>query len=281
MHFLNFNGNILPASSPLFPAGHRGLRYGDGLFESIRYRLGEMPYLPIHLERLLAGMKALGMDIPPSFGVDFFEKEIRKIKPETGHARLRLSIYRQGGGLYAPESNTVDFLIEAAPIHEPKSKIPQSGILSGFPVSPSYLSPYKTANSLPYILASATRKERNWEEGILLNPSGRVADGSHSNVFALIDGVLRTPPVLEGALAGVMRSIVLQKAGNLVRVSPIDTADLAQAEEIWFTNALQGIRWVENFEGRKLKNTLWREFFADPAGLWDNKSPISLHWINT
>ncbi|MBK7337777.1 MAG: aminotransferase class IV [Saprospirales bacterium] len=281
MNLINFNGAPLPASTPLFPAGHRGLRYGDGLFETIRYRLGEMPFLPQHLERLLAGMRALGMDIPPSFGVDFFEGEIRKILPEGDHARLRLSVYRQGGGLYAPESNAVDFLIEAAPIQEPESKIPQSGILTGFPVSPTNLSPYKTANSLPYILASAARKERNWEEGILMNPAGRVADGCHSNVFAILNGIVYTPPVSEGALAGVMRSVVLQQAGLQVKVSPISSADLAQAEEIWFTNAIQGVRWVENFEGRKLKNTVWHEFFADPAGLWDNKSPITTPWINS
>ncbi|MBK6622880.1 MAG: aminotransferase class IV [Saprospirales bacterium] len=146
---------------------------------------------------------------------------------------------------------------------------------------PSNLSPYKTANSLPYILASKARKERNWEEGILMNPAGRVADGCNSNMFAILNGIVHTPPVSEGALAGVMRSVVLQQAGLQVKVSPISSADLAQAEEIWFTNAIQGVRWVEHFEGRELKNTVWHEFFADPAGLWDNKSPITTPWINS
>src|SRR3546814_13685800 len=60
--FINYNGNILDASEPIFTTGNRAFRYGDGLFESIRMIRGELPLLEMHASRLRAGMKALKLD---------------------------------------------------------------------------------------------------------------------------------------------------------------------------------------------------------------------------
>lgn len=280
MDLVYFNGNILPATTPLFPASHRGLRYGDGLFETMRCANGKIPFLPLHIERLQAGMKALGMEQPSAFGIPFFEKEIKKILPATENARVRLTLTRKGGGTYTPETDAVDFLIEATPLQLLPPAIAQSGFLKDFPISPSPWSAYKTANSLPYVLASRAKKERGWEEGVLLNQAGRVADACHSNVFAVMKGVLCTPPVAEGALAGILRSAIVQLWGKDLEIRPIEVRELLEADEIWFTNAVQGIRRVENFEGKRLKNAHRREFFAALEGLWKDGVPNSYRWIN-
>ena len=280
MNSINFNGNILPATTPLFPVSHRGLRYGDGLFETMRSVAGEIPFLPLHIERLHVGMKALGMEQPLRFDVPFFEEEIKKVLPAAENARVRLTLTRKGGGTYTPETDAVDFLIEATPLQLLPPAIAQSGFLKDFPIAPSPWSAYKTANSLPYILASRAKKERGWEEGVLLNQAGRVADACHSNVFVVLKGVLHTPPVAEGALAGIMRSAIIQIAGKDLKIRPIETHELLEADEIWFTNAVQGIRRVENFEGKRLKNAHRREFFAALEGLWKDGVPNSYRWIN-
>jgi len=269
---VNFNGKIFPDSTPLFTAGHHGLRYGDGLFETMRCQAGKLPLLPVHLERLFAGMQALGMERPPYFNTTFFEEEIKKILPAAGTVRVRLLLTRKEGG--------ADFLIEAYPVKISPPTIPESGILNGIRIAPSALTPFKTANRLPYVIATQARRALRWEEGVLLNQEGRVADGCHSNIFARIEGVWRTPSVAEGALAGVMRSWIIHAMGDSLIAGPLRAEDLEKADEIWFSNALQGIRRVENFENRALGDTSWREFFASSDELWKKGAPASCHWVN-
>jgi branched-chain amino acid aminotransferase len=265
MTFVNYNGRILPAETPVFPAAHRGFRYGDGLFETMRGQEGRIPFLALHIQRLRSGMQALGMEIPPHFDSAFFEAEIQKILPPTPLARIRLSVFRKSGGLYAPENDEVEFLIEAAPFSQPAPAIPVSGILPNAVISPGPLSRYKTASSLPYVLASRERKALGWEEGVIRNGAGRVADGCHSNVFVVADGVIRTPPNEEGAIEGVARSMILKWAVNLI-IAPITPSDLEIATEVFFSNALSGIRYVEIFENREMRylyagqfSKLWEE----------------------
>lgn len=272
MDLINFNGEIFPGSTPIFRADHPGLRYGDGLFETMRCSNGKIPLLPMHLERLFAGMEALGMERPAQFNPAFFEEEIKKILPTAETVRVRLALTRKDVG--------ADFLIEAYPIKISPPSIPRSGILAGIRIVPSSFTPFKTANRLPYVIATLARRAQRWEEGVILNQEGRVADGCHSNIFAWIDGALRTPPVAEGALAGVMRSRIIHRAGNSLIAGRIRAEDLVKAEEIWFTNAVQGIRWVENFENRPMGDTHWREFFASSNEFWRDGYPVSGQWIN-
>jgi branched-chain amino acid aminotransferase len=265
MGFVNYNGSLLPADAPVFSAAHRGFRYGDGLFETMRGQEGRIPFLALHIQRLRSGMQALGMVIPPHFDSAFFEAEILQILPPAPLARIRLSVFRKAGGLYAPENDEVAFLIETAPFELPDTAIPVSGILPNAVISPSPLSRYKTASSLPYVLASRERKALGWEEGIIRNGAGRVADGCHSNVFVVADGVIRTPPPEEGAVEGVARSMVLKWAVNLI-VAPITSSELEIATEVFFSNALTGIRYARVFESREMRylyagvfSKLWEE----------------------
>jgi branched-chain amino acid aminotransferase len=276
MHTVNYNGRLVSPETPVFQAGNRGFRYGDGVFESLFFDGARMPLLHLHLQRLFAGMQALGMRRPPHYESVFFEEEIRKTLIPGRPQRVRLSVFRKEGGLYLPHTDEPEFLAEASPWQEPRSPfpafLPQSGFLPAIPVAPNLLAPFKTANSLIYILASRLRKVKGWEEGVLLNLEGRIADGCYSNVFAFRKGALITPTVQEGALAGVMRSVVLrvaEKKGLPVEVRPIPVNEWLEADEIWYTNALNGVRWVHQFENRRLENEVWNEFFSDWRGLLD------------
>lgn len=287
MESVNYNGQVCSNDTPLFGAKHRGVRYGDGLFETLRYLRGNIPLLPLHLERLRAGMMVLGLQDPGYFRVDHFEKEVKKLEIPVEEARVRLAVFRKEGGFYTPETDEVEFLLEWSPISNhspiPSTFIPQSGFLTQYPLTPNLLSAFKTANSLPYILASRFRKVAGWEEGVMLNQAGRVADGCHSNIFAVKKDSLFTPPVQEGALAGVMRSVILQLTGRLnipVFIQPIAVHEWLEADEIWFTNAVSGMRWVHIFENRRLENTLWREFFQEWEGLWKDGDFSKFNWIN-
>jgi len=109
---INVNGEIRKDTETFARKDHRGLKYGDGLFESIRMIKGEIPLLANHLRRLFRGMNFLKIEKPSHYNTAFFRKEIRRITKQEQNARIRISVFRSVGGLYVPTNNQPSFLIE-------------------------------------------------------------------------------------------------------------------------------------------------------------------------
>ncbi len=263
--FVNYNGAVLPASQPIFTAGTRAFRYGDGLFESIRVINGEMPFFERHWQRLSAGLAFLKMDIPDFFSPFFFQNEIEKLTQNQGNWRIRLTVWRSSGGLYTPETNLPVFLVEATPLPSFNFELNEIGLKVGIfhqvqlPLQP--LQNLKTSSALPYVLASIYKKENGLDDCILLNTNSRLACGSSSNIFTVKNGELLTPPPSEGCVAGTMRATLLDLASQLgikAQELPLTTDLIAEMDEIFLTNAIQGIRWVRQVEsiGKQFSNEL-------------------------
>ena len=267
----NFNGCLISNEIPIFGTDNRSFRYGDGLFETIRVFEYKTPFLDLHKQRLLAGMKALKMNIPSSWEIDFIDKEVNKLlnyyainnheienkqenqqKSKQGNFRLRFAVFRKSGGLYTPTNNEVDFCIEATILSENTFLLNDSGlVLSIFdeiPISASKISKFKTSNSLPYIMAAIYRQEQNTDDCFIVNVENRICESVSANIFGVtLYNKLITPPISEGCIEGIMRKIVLQTAQNLqiaCEESPISIANLLEFKEVFITNAIQGIRWV-------------------------------------
>src|SRR5690606_30964422 len=105
----------------------------------------------------------------------------------------------------------------------------------------------KTLNALPYVMAGIYKNEQQLDEVLLLNSQGQICEGSSSNVFLIADNTLLTPPLSHGCVEGVMRKNILQIAGKMqLRVveNAVGPKEMQVAEEVFFTNAIQGIRWV-------------------------------------
>src|ERR1035437_4547121 len=120
-YFINHNGVFLPADQPVIKADNRGFRYGDGLFESIRIANYSVQFLKEHLQRLFKGMQVLKMKNNILFTETFFEHAILELAHKNGitsDGRVGLSVYRNEGGFYAPNDNSVSYLIEAIPLEE-------------------------------------------------------------------------------------------------------------------------------------------------------------------
>lgn len=133
------------------------------------------------------------------------------------------------------------------------------GLFNDFRLRETPLSAYKTSNALPYILAALFAKENSFEEVLMLNQEGNVAEGFGSNVFFVKNKTLVTPSVSSGCVSGVMRQIVIE----LAQIAKIDIKEmdtplsiLRDADEVFYTNAIQGIKWVENFEHYTYSNDI-------------------------
>ena len=124
---INLNSALQKQLPESFELMSRGMYYGDGLFETIRLFKGCMPFLPLHWERLAAGMRFLGFEMPDYWSADYFKKEILKIT--QGNARVRINVWRSPGGYYFPTDNSPNFLITAAPLDEDVFTMNKTGLV--------------------------------------------------------------------------------------------------------------------------------------------------------
>ncbi|MFI5141565.1 MAG: aminotransferase class IV, partial [Bacteroidia bacterium] len=113
--FCNYNGHLISIYEPVVSFANRAFRYGDSLFETIRVVNNKALFLQDHLRRIKVGMTVLRMNIPPTFSSENIAKLIAELIAKNNlqnDARARLTIFRNEGGFYTPNSNDISFLIE-------------------------------------------------------------------------------------------------------------------------------------------------------------------------
>ena len=249
---VNFNGEVFGSKKKIFNASNRAFLYGDALFETIRMFEGELPFLDKHLKRLREGLTFFKYKIPKNYTVPFFQKEIKKLT--KGNTRIRLTVFRNSGGLYTPLDFSPQFLITATPLNESQFHLNKKGLNIGlfddFQLPCTPFSNLKTTNSLPYIMAGIYKEEQNLSDCILLNEKGRIAEASSSNIFLFKNNEIITPSLSEGCISGTLRQslIDIAKVEKLkVHEIPVTLSALQLADEVLLTNAIQGIRWVKSF----------------------------------
>ena len=175
-------------------------------------------------------------------------------------ASLRLTLTRGPGprGLIPPPRPQPTILITAASLsqtHFPPAKAILAKDIRRNEHSPS--SKIKSLNYLDNILARRQAEQAGADEALLLNTAGHLAEASTANLFIVNDGTLQTPPISDGALPGITRSVVLELAAKLsipAEEISITADDLQRAEEAFLTNSIIEIRPLVEVEGQLLGN---------------------------
>jgi len=263
-HQLSYNGEFHSDDTALFTADNRAFRYGDSLFETIHCNGTQIQFFDEHIERLQLGMKFLRMEIPVNFAAIIkqnIENLITKNKSFLG-TRIRLSVFRNAGGLYTPNTNRISYLIESSKLEESKYCLNRKGLKIGifdtYKKSSNALSAFKTGNSMPFILAGIYKTEKKWDDCLLINERQNLVESVSSNLFVVKDSILFTPSLESGAVNGIMREQIIQLALNLgITVYDdciIKPEQLVEADEIFLTNAIIGIRWVVAYKERRYFN---------------------------
>ncbi|WP_316830180.1 aminotransferase class IV [Pedobacter aquatilis] len=258
--YLLINDEFHLADTPVLAASNRSFKFGDGLFESMRMLNGKLQFAELHADRLVAGMKALKMD-GHALMDDYFirQKTADLVKKNrwNGNVRFRLSVYRQGAGVYTPEINKAGYVLEGIPLKASEYELNSKGLIIDVfdeltkPINK--LSNYKTANALLYVMAGIFKSQNRLDEAMILNQHGFLCESISANVFVVYDNTIYTPALTEGCVGGVMRTAVMQlaKMNDMELIeAQINPEILKEAEEVFITNATQGIQWVMGY-GRK------------------------------
>jgi branched-chain amino acid aminotransferase len=278
MLYVNNNGEIIANDGPAIKAGNRGYLYGDGVFESIRILNGVPINMENHIKRMLEGAKRIKMRPPSYYDVDFFKKAIEELSSKSGiteGGKCRIHIDRAPGGTYSPETNEVEFFIEVYPLENNGFELNMRGLevdlFMDLKKPKTTLSNFKTKNGLLYVMASITAKEKNLDDYLIQNNTGGILEGTSSNLFVVSNGVLYTPGLEEGCLAGTMRMQIINLAienGIKVYECNILPQNLLVADELFYTNAINGIQWIQGYRTKRYSNNVAKQFIGLLNDAW-------------
>jgi branched-chain amino acid aminotransferase len=275
------NGDFMRTDQPVVTAENRAFLYGDGFFETIHAYGTEAKHLNYHVARIAKSTQLLRMQLPPFFNLDFVSKEIARLLNKNrifGSARVRLSFYRNQGGLYAPRDNSLGLMMVASPLPEDFYPLNVKGLVVDLytdirkPINS--LSSLKSCNAMLYVMAGLNKQQLGVDDCLLINDQNRITEAISSNLFLVLGGEIITPSLSEGCVAGTMRQVVIdlaKKNGYNVNVdATIEPQQLLDAEELFLTNAVSGIKWIVGLRqkryfgliSRKLSELLNAETFG-------------------
>jgi branched-chain amino acid aminotransferase len=235
-----WNGLLVPFEEVRIEPGDPGFLTGDGLFETLRVDDGQPLDVDAHLDRLLAGLARIGIDLPED------RRELSRAVAVVAEAaprpvaRMRITVTRQPTRLvtaapYTPPAGSVDVIVLPEPWVDSRS--PLAGL--------------KSLSWQANRLALARAERAGAFEALLVNERGRLAEGARSNVIVGFGGELVTPPLADGCLPGTVRRRLLES--GRVRERSIDPEELLEASEILLTNSLIGVLAVGRIDGRVIR----------------------------
>ncbi len=273
MQFFNFNGKIYAEDTAIISSNNRGLRYGDGLFETIKIKNGNIIFANDHFARLWKGMQTLQFEIPKHFSPEKLQEEMVMLAKKNAHqnaARVRLTIYRGKGGLYDAENNLPNYFIETWELQKDSGQLNSNGldviIYTEAKKNCDVLSNLKHNNYLPYVMAAIFAKKNKCNDAILLNNFGKICDSTIANIFLMKDNTVYTPALSQGCVAGVMRKYILEQVkinGFACIEKEITIEELLNADEVFLTNAIYNIRWVKCINQKTYTNSIIQKIYSN------------------
>ena len=260
---VNCNGALQAAEKAIFTHNNRAFKYGDALFETVRYVNGTLFFWEDHYFRLMASMRILRMEIPMDFTLEFLEDEIKKTiesnQLESGAVRVRLTVFRNDGGLYTPATNDVSYVIETNAMESPffiiEEKPYEVELFKDYYVNKDMLSNLKTTNKILNVVAGVYAQENGYANCLLVNTDKKVVEAINGNLFLVKGNQIKTPPLSDGCLDGIIRKNLMKLiAGSedydLVEDS-VSPFELQKMDEMFLTNSIVGIQPISKYRKKE------------------------------
>lgn len=260
---IDFNGDLLPKNTFFLNHGNRALRYGDALFETIRAVNGKLFFWEDHYLRLMASMRILRMEIPMNFTMEYLEERIMAVIAGSGlenmPARVRFTVFRKDGGRYLPLTNDVSFIIEAEGLENPFFVLDRDAyeveLFKDFYINPDMLATLKTNNRMINVVGSVYADENGYRNCLLLNNEKKVVEALNGNIFLVNGNLIKTPPLKDGCINGIIRKKLIGILGALdhydFQEDHISPFELQKADELFITNAVLGIQPISKYRKKE------------------------------
>ncbi len=273
-YMVNFNGELLKDDSLFLNHENRGLRYGDSLFETFRVINNTIIFWEDHYLRLMSSMRILRMEIPMNFTMEFLEQEILKTIAANQLAdsaiRIRLTVFRNNGGFYKPETNNISFCIESKVMkslfytfNETPNEVE---LFKDFYVNTDLMSTLKTNNKIINVVGSIFAQENDYDNCILLNANKQVVEVLNGNLFMVNGSKIKTPPLESGCINGIARKKIITTLKKIetyeIEETVISPFDLQKADELFITNSIIGIQSITKYRKKKFKTEVAKDLIG-------------------
>ena len=247
---LLLNNDLLPTAT--LPLPNRGLAFGDGFFETLIFSNNRLHLAADHAARMQQAAAALYLTLPAPLATAAALAATLAHLAEANHlpaARLRVQLWRGGGGRYTPTTDATEWLATAEPFVPDDAPIARADFAQQNHAIYSPLSFCKGPQAWLYVRAAHERQQRGLDEIILLDAAGHVAEAGAAAIFWLKAGVLYTPALASGCVAGVRRAEVVRRAqarGIECREGLFTAADIVAADAVFTANvaALRAVQQI-------------------------------------
>ncbi len=234
---------------------NRSFLYSDGFFETIKVINFKCFNFTNHYKRIenSCNLFKFNFNISEADLNTLLEKLAKENNVIGG--RIRVVFFRDSEGKYLPLDNASCFVAEIES-DENNFSFNKNGLEIGLytqikkGINP--LSNCKSTSATISVFASMYAKENNWDDCFIVNSDNNIIESSNSNLFVVKDDSIITPPILDACVDGTMRSFIIQNFD--VQERSITEDELLDVDELFLTNAIQGVRWVEKFKEKKYQS---------------------------
>jgi branched-subunit amino acid aminotransferase/4-amino-4-deoxychorismate lyase len=260
--YICLNGEFRQAAQPSLLTANRAFRFGDSIIEQIHACSTEAQLLEYHYSRMIRGLDLLGMIVPERLnyaGLARFITQLLNRNKMFGGACIRLTLFRNQGESMPPGGADASFLLESEALLSDRYALNEKGYV--IDICPDYrrqtgvLSAIKTSNSLPDVMTAMFCRQNSLDDAVMMNEAGRITGSYRSNIFLVSGSSVFTPGTEQGAFPGIIREVILKLASRsglrINEQSSLTPAVLDDADEVFFTNAVEGIRWAGAYKQRR------------------------------
>lgn len=250
-----FNSSYVPKEKASISPDDRGFLFADGVYEVIRSYDGTLFKAGDHIERLNRSLREIGMGFPGSCSIPEIAGELlTRNNLVQGDALVYIQVTRGAARRdhSFPDKKTPPTLYAAAdPFTQQRDRWEKGFKVILLPDTRWTRCDIKSVALLPNVLASQQAREAGADEAVFVR-EGCVTEGTHTNVFALLDGRLVTHPANNRILAGITRKTVLDLCRELkipCEESPIPLEDLKNAAELMVSSTTEEVTPVVALDG--------------------------------
>jgi branched-chain amino acid aminotransferase/4-amino-4-deoxychorismate lyase len=208
-YFLNHK--IIDSTIPQFTIDDRAMHYGDGIFETMRFKNKHIDYFTDHIDRLQRGCSALQLTHTLLNQPDELLNTIQLVTQanKLSEARIKIIVKRKAGGFFIPETTEADVIITCAPLKSTTFSKEEAIFIRGFKNHVHQLSTFKTLSSLKYVIAGLEVKNARADEAILVDIDGNISECLYSNIFWIKNNIIYTPSLETGCIDGIKRKQII------------------------------------------------------------------------
>lgn len=261
----NFNGKLINEEDKILDAKNRGLQFGDGVYEELRVVSGEVIFLEEHYLRLMSSMRILRMEIPMNFTMEFMEEEMLKTisnedLKQTKH--IKFTVFRKNENDNALANNSISYIVTTSilPNHfyileENEYEVE---LFKDFYKNASMLSNLDTTNKILNVVGRIYAQENDYHDCLVLNEQKQVIESLNGNIFLIQKNIIKTPPLTDGCLNGILRKKLIEIISKLedyeLQELSISPFELQKADELFVINAIDGIISITKYRKKLYSN---------------------------